>query len=67
MVNNCTFQLVIPQSKLTPRRGACSWGRKEKEITVTVNLRWLHLLALEDQLAQLEADSAVVDDKGNLA
>lgn len=29
--------------------------------------RWLHLLALEDQPAQLEADSAVVDDEGDLA
>lgn len=31
-----------------------------------VNLRGRHLLALEDQLAELKADSAVVDDEGHL-
>lgn len=39
---------------------------KEK-VRVAGNSRWLHLLALEDQLAQLKADSAVVDDEGDLA
>lgn len=30
-------------------------------------LRWAHLLALEDELAELEGDLGVVDDKGGLA
>lgn len=32
-----------------------------------VNLRRRHLLTLEDELAELKADFAVVDDEGNLA
>jgi hypothetical protein len=47
---------------MTPPGEARTWGRSE-----AVNSRWLHLLALDDQLAQLEPDSAVVDDPGDLA
>jgi len=40
---------------------------REGDVEAGKDVRRSHLLAAEDDLAQLEADSGVVDDKGDLA
>lgn len=65
-VSSCTYMVVHMKNKIA-RHSERSLLTGRMKVQVAMDLRWLHLLALEDKLAQLEADSAVVDDEGNLA